>query len=93
MQDDRLSLNPSSNYSIELIGSKSEEFADYLSERLIIIRSGICQQNMHTTLISSVQCDVKLECFDLVDAEGMAYCMVMVMTLCSVWLHLRMRLG
>lgn len=40
--------HPTTNYNIKLLGSKCEELAGYFRDKITNIRSGICQQNMHT---------------------------------------------
>lgn len=64
------------NYSKKHPGSKCEEFAGYFRDKILPIRSGICQQNQqkqHSALLllplTCVKSDVELGHFDLVDAN------------------------
>ncbi|KAF7645845.1 hypothetical protein LDENG_00197440 [Lucifuga dentata] len=64
-------VNPTTNHSNQLPASRCEEFADYFREKIINIRSGICQQQNNTGFLETpnIPCEVILERFDLADVE------------------------
>lgn len=64
-------LNPPFSLISEFPGSKCEELAGYFREKIINIRSDICQQNKHNPLVptSFLPCDDKHNHFKLVDVE------------------------